>query len=374
MVRGQSAPWTPFELAQAELLRATLFEVFLQQAGLHETENRAATQKQELLIAELNHRVRNILGLIRGLVAQSRMTAQDVDTFATVLGDRIHALARAHDQITAKNWGPGSLTTLIGAETAAYLSEKVNRVSAAGAPVLLLPQAYSTMALVLHELLTNAVKYGALAAESGHVMIAWDLDAEGNLLFNWKEIGGAPVAVPTRRGFGSTIIHRMVPHELGGEATIDYAPDGLRARFVIPARHVELGGDVAPGLLGNAEAVREVRLAGTVLLVEDNMIIALEAEDTLLALGAGNVLVASSVAEALRLLTVDTPGFALLDINLGGEMSWPIASRLRELGVRYAFATGYSDQIDIPLEHRSAPMVTKPYTRDSLSREIAARS
>ena len=374
MVRGQSAPWTPGELAEAELLRATLFEVFLQQAGMTETENRAATQKQELLIAELNHRVRNILGLIRSLVAQSRMTARDVDTFATVLGDRIHALARAHDQITAKNWGPGSLTTLIGAETAAYLSEKVDRVFADGPAMLLLPQAFSTMALVIHELVTNAVKYGALAVDSGHVTIGWDLDADGNLLLSWKEIGGAPVAVPIRRGFGSTIIHRMVPHELGGKATIDYAPDGLCAQFLIPSRHVEFGGDVPLVPLGAGVAVREAWLADTVLLVEDNMIIALEAEDMLLALGASHVLVASNVAEALRLLTIELPSFALLDVNLGSETSWPIASRLRELGVRYAFATGYSSQIDIPLEHRSVPIITKPYTKDSLSREIAARS
>ena len=374
MVRGQSAPWTPFELAEAELLRAALFEVFLQQAGMTETENRAATQKQKLLIAELNHRVRNILGLIRSLVAQSQMTARDVDTFATVLGDRIHALARAHDQITAKNWGPGSLSTLITAETSAFLGEETNRVLADGPPVALLPQAFSTMALVVHELVTNAIKYGALAGEAGHVIIAWGLDAEGNLVLNWHEVGGAPVAVPTRRGFGSTIIHRMVPHELGGEATIDYAPDGLRARFVVPAKHVELGGDAEPLPLDNGPAMREVRLTDTVLLVEDNMIIALEAEDMLRALGADRVFVASNVSDALRLLTLETPSFALLDVNLGNEMSWPIALRLRELGVPYAFATGYSNQIDIPLEHRSAPIVTKPYTRDSLSREIAARS
>ena len=373
MVRGQSAPWTPFELAEADLLRAALFEVFLQQAGMTETENRAATQKQELLIAELNHRVRNILSLIRGLVAQSRMTAQDVDTFASVLGDRIHALARAHDQITAKNWGPGSLTSLISTEAAAYLAGETDRVVYDGPTVLLLPHAFSSMALVIHELVTNAVKHGALAGVSGYVAMAWDLDVKGNLTLTWTEIGGAPVAVPTRRGFGSTIIHRMIPHELDGEATIEYAPEGLRARFVIPAKHVELGGDVLPMPvpLGNGQAVRAARLAGTVLLVEDNMIIALEAEDTLLALGAGNVLVASNVAEALRLMTIETPSFALLDVNLGSEMSWPIASRLRELGVRYAFATGYSDHFDVPLEHRSVPMITKPYTRDSLARDIA---
>lgn len=374
LVRGQSAPWTPFELVEAELLRATLFKIFLQQAGMTETENRAATQKQELLIAELNHRVRNILGLIRSLVAQSRVTARDVDTFATVVGDRIHALARAHDQITAKNWGPGSLRTLVTAETSAFLGKGTKRVFADGPPVALLPQAFSTMALVVHELMTNAIKYGALAGrEAGHVIIAWGLDAEGNLVLNWHEVGGAPVAIPTRRGFGSTIIHRMVPHELGGEAAIDYASDGLRARFVVPAEYVELGSDAEPLSLANDPAVRAVRLADTVLLAEDNMIIALEAEDMLRALGADRVLVASNVSDALRLLTLETPSFALLDVNLGSEMSWPIALRLRELAVPYAFATGYSNQIDIPLEHRSAPIITKPYTRDCLSREIAGQ-
>lgn len=372
LVRGQSAPWTPFELGEAELLRATLFEVFLQQAGMTETENRAATQKQELLIAELNHRVRNILGLISSLVAQSRLTAPDLDTFASVLGDRVHALARAHDQITAKQWGPGSLTTLISAEVSAFLGGERDRVSFDGPSVLIAPQGFLTLALVVHELLTNAVKYGALSGESGQLVIAWDLDADGNLLLNWHEIGGPPVVVPTKRGFGSTIIYRMVPHELGGDAAIDYAPGGLLARFVIPAKHFELVGNTEIEPLGNHHHARqEARLDGTVLLVEDNMIIALEAEDMLLALGARNVLFASNVAQALRLLTIETPSFALLDINLGSEMSWPIAARLRELGVRYAFATGYSNQIDVPLEHRSAPIISKPYTRDSLSREIS---
>ena len=374
IVRGQSKRWTQVELADAEIIRATVFEIFLRQAGMTETENRAARQKQELLIAELNHRVRNILGLIRGLVAQSRMTARDVDTFASVLGDRIHALARAHDQITAKNWAPGPLESLIATEAAAFLGDVADRISFEGPGTLLQPQAFSTVALVIHELMTNAAKHGALANGSGRVVVGWDLDAEGNLGLNWNEIGGAKVASPTRRGFGSTIIHRAIPHELGGEATIDYAPDGLRARFVIPARHAERGGDVRPAPVKKGETVRQAGLAGTVLLVEDNMIIALEAEVALLALGASSVLVASTVAEALRLLTIETPTFALLDVNLGLETTWPIASWLRERGIHYVFATGYSDQLNAPIEHRSAPVITKPYTKDTLSSVLGGKN
>ena len=370
IVRGQSAPWTSAELAAAQMMRVTLLEIFLQHAGMTETESRAVTQTQELLIAELNHRVRNILGLIQSLVARSRMSARDVDTFASVLGDRIHALARAHDQLTATNWGPGSLASLIATEAAAFLGEGAPRVSFDGPTTLLQPQAFTTMALVIHELMTNAAKHGALAGGAGHVTVAWNLDDESNLILHWNETGGAQVATPTRRGFGSTIIHRSIPHELGGEATLDYALDGLRARFLIPAKHAVRGGEPSTALVKSGEPKPETRLAGTVLLVEDNMIIALEAEDLLMTLGADSVLVASNVAEALRLLAIETPTFALLDINLGIEMSWPIALRLRELGVRYAFATGYGDAIDVPIELRPASIVAKPYTKDSISRML----
>jgi light-regulated signal transduction histidine kinase (bacteriophytochrome)/CheY-like chemotaxis protein len=365
--RGHSAPWTEAELHAAEMLRTTLLEVVLHLIGMTEKESRAATQKQELLIAELNHRVRNILGLIRGLIAQSRTSAADIDTYATVLGDRVHALARAHDQITAKNWGPGSLAVLVATEVAAFLGVGAIRVHASGPGVLLQPQAFSTTALVIHELLTNAVKHGALSVQTGEIMIEWSLDGTGDVILEWIELGGPPTQEPTRRGFGSTIIQRSVPHELGGKATLDYAVTGLRARFVLPVSHIVIGDDPALTVLAEADA-NHARLYGAVLLVEDNMIIALDAEDILLSLGAVRVVLARNVAEALNLIALDTPSFALLDINLGFETSWPIAAQLRKLGFPYVFATGYGDGIDYPLEHRGAPAITKPYTSPSIAR------
>lgn len=373
IVRGKSMIWTTAELAAAEMMRVTLLEIVLQNAGMSATEGRATTQKQELLIAELNHRVRNILGLIRGLVAQSRMSAQDVDTFASVLGDRIHALARAHDQITAKNWGPGSLAALIATEAGAFLGDDATRIFFNGPPTLLQPQAFSTVALVIHELMTNAAKHGALACAKGNVTIAWDLLPEGDLVLSWTENGGNEVAAPTRRGFGSTIIERSIPHELGGEASLDYATSGLRARFVVPATLIREGDDTPLALpVSVREKVAQSWIRGVALLVEDNIIIALEAEQLLIDLGAESVLVASSVEEALRLLESETLGFALLDINLGTETSWPIAERLRQLGVRFIFATGYGDTIDFPIEHRQVPIATKPYSKASIGALISA--
>jgi light-regulated signal transduction histidine kinase (bacteriophytochrome)/CheY-like chemotaxis protein len=373
IVRGKSTIWTMAELAAAEMIRITLLEIVLQNAGMSATEGRATTQKQELLIAELNHRVRNILGLIRGLVAQSRLSAQDVDTFASVLGDRIHALARAHDQITAKNWGPGSLAALIATEAGAFLGDDAARISFDGPPTLLQPQAFSTVALVIHELMTNAAKHGALACAKGHVTIAWTLLPEGDLVLRWTETGGNEVAAPTRRGFGSTIIERSIPHELGGEASLDYATTGLRARFVVPATLIREGDDTPPALpISVREKVSQSWITGVALLVEDNIIIALEAEQLLIDLGAESVLVASSVEEALRLLDSETPGFALLDINLGTETSWPIAERLRQLDVPFIFASGYGDAIDFPIEHRQVPVATKPYSKTSIGALISA--
>jgi light-regulated signal transduction histidine kinase (bacteriophytochrome)/CheY-like chemotaxis protein len=365
--RGQSAPWSEAELRAAEVLRVSLLEAMLYFTGMTERETGASLQRQELLVAELNHRVRNILGLIRSLVSQSRTSAADVDTFATILGDRVHALARAHDQITAKNWGPGSLAALIATEAAAFLGEDALRIHVDGPSIRLQPQAFSTVALVIHELMTNAVKHGALASVTGRISIAWMRDADGSVTLDWTEVGGPLVAAPTRRGFGSTIIQQSIPHELGGLAKLDYAASGLHAQFVLPPQYVVVGDDAPPILVAARRSGAGSRLSGVVLVVEDNVLIAFDVEDVLIALGADRVVIASNVTEALRLIDLERPSFALLDVNLGGESSWPIATRLRSLGVHHVFATGYGDGIDYPVEHQSTAVITKPYTSASIA-------
>ena len=366
--RGQSVPWRDVELRVSELLRVSILEAMLHLTGMNEIESRAATQRHELIVAELNHRVRNILGLIRSLVSQSRTSAADVDTFATILGDRVQALARAHDQITAKNWGPSSLAGLIATEAEAFLGEGVSRIDASGPAIHVQPQAFSSVALVIHELVTNAVKHGALAGDAGRITITWRHEAEGDVTLNWNETGGPPVAMPTRQGFGSTIIRQSIPHELGGQASINYAPSGLHARFVLPSRHIVFDDESQPMPVAAPLPGAPSRLTGLVLAVEDNVLIALDVEDVLIGLGAERVVIASTVTEALRLINLETPSFALLDINLGRERSWPIASRLQSLGVPHVFATGYGDGIDYPVEHRFTPVITKPYTSASIAR------
>ncbi|WP_342148041.1 HWE histidine kinase domain-containing protein [Methylorubrum sp. SB2] len=371
VVHGRSLPFSEVELRTAEALRITLLEVILRLTDSAEKERKGAQERQELLIAELNHRVRNILNLIRGVVTQSRTAGGSAEEFAEVVGARIQALARAHDQITTTNWGPGSLRDLILLEAGAYLGARAERVVLSGADVLLDPQAFSTLALVVHELMTNSAKYGALSGAHGRIDVEWSRDALDYLVIHWRESGGPPVRAPTRRGFGTTLIERSIPYELKGEAEIRYAVSGVEARFTIPPDLVRAAPPKPERAPARAPAPPPLRLDGTVLVVEDNMIIALEAEEVLTALGATAVDLAGTVREALRLIEAAPPDRAILDVNLGSETSVGVARRLTERGIPFAFATGYGESFRIPPDLGAVPVIRKPYDAEALRAAFA---
>ncbi len=375
-VEGHAEPFTKSELRVAETLRATLIEVVLRLADEAAAERRQSTARQEMLIAELNHRVRNILGVIRGLIRQSQPDSPEVKEFVRLVDGRIHALARAHNQITDDHWGPAPLGALIDAEAAAFAADRQSAIIANGTPTLLNPQAYSTMALVVHELVTNSTKYGSLSG-TGEVHIDWSRDHKGDLRFVWKESGGPTVQAPKRKGFGTTIIKRSVPYDLGGQANIEYASEGVRAEFLIPSRHVSDARKVdgptihiqRPNMSSQHPVDTGVAGQKSVLLVEDSLIIALDAEDILNRFGA-SVSTASTAEAAHDLLDEARFDFAILDINLGDQTSFGIADRLQEQGVPYFFASGYGEQASLPMEHRSAMVVQKPYTTHNVAKAV----
>jgi light-regulated signal transduction histidine kinase (bacteriophytochrome)/CheY-like chemotaxis protein len=371
-VAGQSKPWSSADLRIAESLRVTLLEVILQLSDLAARERRSAQERQELMIAELNHRVRNILSLVRGLVAQSKENATSIEEFSSMLGGRIQALARAHDQITNLNWAPVALRSLVESEAGAYLGARARRIKMDGPDVALDPKAFATLALVVHEMMTNSAKYGALADSSGLVEVVWKLDQGSSLVIEWKESGGPPVQPPSRRGFGTTIIERLVPFDLKGDAEIRFDLLGVQARFMIPANYVQLMPSLA-GAPSRVEAKQPAapRISDTALIVEDNLIIAMSAEVILLELGARHVETAASVAQAMQAIERTTPSFALLDINLGSESSISIGLKLREMNIPFIFATGYGERAPIPDELASAPVIQKPYTREVVESAIA---
>lgn len=370
-VRGKSTPWTPAEEYAAELLRTTLLEIFLKVTDAANMQRKRAQEQQSLLISELNHRVRNILNLMRGLVSQTRGSARTLEEFTANLDGRIHALARAHDQLTAERWEPTSLKALIACEFEAYADAMSRRVTITGPEAMIQPNAYTTLALVLHEMATNSVKYGALCDNSGTVTVTLRVDRSGGMLIDWVERGGPPVQPPTRRGFGTTIIETSIPHELRGDAEISYKMTGVEAHFRLPPNCIA---QIIPEASEQPETIEikrpatdaGFRLGGQVLVLEDTLIIAMDAAAILEDMGAAEVKITSSVADALAWLKDGTPTCALLDVNLQDEQSLPVAEALAARGIPFVLATGYGMTAELKEAYPPCAIVQKPFSAESL--------
>ncbi|WP_182086824.1 HWE histidine kinase domain-containing protein [Aureimonas sp. ME7] len=378
-VHGKSHAWTVSETKAAEALRISILEVLLRFNEESERQQSLATQRQELLIAELNHRVRNILSLIRALVVQSKPSARTVDEFAGIIGGRIQALARAHDQITSDTAAATTLRDIVRTEVSAYIGGKADRVRLSGPDIFVEAKTFSTLALVFHELVTNSAKYGALSDSSGSVAVSWQLDEDETCRIDWVESGGPPVAPPRRRGFGSTIIERSIPHDLSGEARVDYRLAGVQAHFSLPRAVFHTQAPRSTFAVSEAQeeatlppADRRVSLEGLKgLIVEDNLIISLDAEQLLLDHGMSEVFTAASVADARHIIDTQRVDVALLDVNLGSETSFPLVGDLNARAIPFVFVTGYGEAIELPPEAEHADAVKKPFVSDLLIAAIA---
>jgi light-regulated signal transduction histidine kinase (bacteriophytochrome) len=366
LVQGLSEPFTAPEQRVAEAVRTSLLEVVLLLAEGREGDQARAHERQDLLIAELNHRVRNILSLVRSLISQTRGSSVSHEDFAETLEGRVQALARAHDQLTVKRWAATEIDVLVRSEASAYLGERGDRVRISGPSVALEPVAFNTLALVVHELMTNAAKYGALS-DSGTVDLTWRLKEDGDLLIIWCEKGGPVVQAPMRRGFGTTIIERSIPYDLGGMAHISYKLTGVEAEFLLPGQFVSAGSGDEPTVQQKGSAsIAQPDFPASVMLVEDNLIIAMDIEAIVTDLGARTVFTASSVRLARDQLAENAIDFAILDINLGSETSLPVADELRARSIPFVFASGYGDQVQLDGDNAGAHVITKPYGRDDI--------
>jgi light-regulated signal transduction histidine kinase (bacteriophytochrome)/CheY-like chemotaxis protein len=364
LVQQKAQPWTDSDLEIADAIRAVLVEIVLHHNELLADERGKADVRQRMLNEELNHRVKNILSVIKALIGHPVDDSRSLSDYVGSLKGRIQALAFAHDQVVRSGEG-GILADLLEAELRPYM-EGLRTIVVSGPRVWLDSRAFSVMALVLHEMSTNAAKYGALSAVTGRLEIEWRRLGNGDCELVWIETGGPTTRAPTRVGFGSVLIGRSIPFELDGSASLEYPPEGVRARFLIPARHVQAEDDAAQGeadLLANSGSINHAPQTLSeleFLLVEDQMLIAADVEAMLADEGITKVTTSPSVSDALRRLKDFTPDVAILDVNLGSTTSLPIAEELLRRDVPFIFATGYSDRSAIPATF-SAPVVRKPY-------------
>lgn len=194
------------------------------------TELKQNEARQTLLMQEMAHRVKNTLAIVQAVATQTLRNAASLDDAAEALGARLQALARAHDVLMQGSWSSAALRGIVEGAVRLHGDGEPGRFVVEGPDVTLGPRPALTLALMLHELGTNAGKYGALSNEAGHVAITWaiaPLDGADHLRFRWEEIGGPPVAPPARTGFGSRLIERSLIHGFGGTARLAYPETGV---------------------------------------------------------------------------------------------------------------------------------------------------
>jgi two-component sensor histidine kinase len=225
-------------VATAHTFRLWLLETVLHQMDMARLQREQAFNQQSLLMAELDHRVKNTLANIQALVRHTKAGAGSLDEFALGLEKRINAMAHAHRLLSNSRWEGASVRSLVEEELAPFRAAKNGPLRISGEDVLLSPAAALSFNLVVHELVTNAAKYGALSTPQGCISIHWKRKDDGALAFSWKESGGPPVTPPSRRGFGSVVIERSLRHELKGASSLRFEPDGVACEITIPAKHL----------------------------------------------------------------------------------------------------------------------------------------
>jgi two-component sensor histidine kinase len=228
-------PWSDTDLKSL----SDVAEIVMNEIGLrHEIARRKkAEESQELLIAELHHRVKNTLSTVQALIQLNLRSSTSMDEFRGTISGRIESLAKTHTLLTLKRWHAIGFRDILKSEIEPY--EQAARVSLDGPDFDLEAEVATSLGMVIHELTTNAAKYGALSYPSGTVDVGWTLKAmtdpaDTRITLNWRERGGPPVQEPGKKGFGSTLIERLLVRQFGGTATFEFARDGLHFHAAFP--------------------------------------------------------------------------------------------------------------------------------------------
>jgi two-component sensor histidine kinase len=215
-----------------------------------------AEEYQNLLIAELDHRVKNVLARVVAVVHSAREGSHSMTELAEKLEGRIHSMANAHALLSRSRWQGVGLVDVVRNELAPYAN--ADNMSVDGPDVVMKAEATQVVAMVLHELVTNAAKYGALSTSSGKVSVRWDRRFNGNpepeVLIEWLENGGPMSAIPAREGYGTSVIRDLIPYELGGTVDLSYTTSGVRCKIEIPSEQAT-GSDQSSGLLTGSHPV-----------------------------------------------------------------------------------------------------------------------
>ncbi len=324
-----------------------------------------------LLMREVNHRSKNLLGLVLAIARQSAVGSGD---FVQRFEDRLQSLAAAQDLLVKAEWKAVPLADLIRSQLSHFADLIDTRIQLAGPALYVMPDSAQALGMALHELATNAAKYGALSNEDGRIDITWDLHQNGSsepeFTISWVEKGGPPVAEPRRRGFGSTVTTNMVGMSTNGHVALDYAPSGLSWCLTCPPGAVlERGSRSVEPRRPHATTPNPQRSRRSVLIIEDEPLIALEMTSVLVDAGFDVIGPVGTVRHALDLLGDGRCDVVVLDVHLGDETSERVARELTDGGIKFVVVSGYSrDQI--PEVFQAAPLLVKPVQPSALANQV----
>lgn len=333
------------------------------------SELEAAIAQQELLAREVDHRARNALAVIQSIV--SMMPPTSGPTLAKVIEGRIRAMGRAHTLLSQTRWEGADLASLVDEELEPYRAG--DRISIHGPAVAIKPNVAQNFALAIHEMATNAAKYGALSTPKGRLDVSWALEAD-RLVLRWKETGGPQASRPEKLGFGTKVIEASIKRQLDGSIENEWTADGLRITLAVPAEHFTPPGSHGPAIVPRTaeEALKRiaVKFSGRrILLVEDEPLVAMMMAQMIGDLGAEVVGPFGSVGEAIAAGS-DRLDAAVLDINVGGELVYPLAEKLAVSGTPMLFLTGY-DAKSVDDRFIKADVLTKPIDEADLANCLA---
>jgi len=320
------------------------------------TAHRRAEQHLRTMMAELNHRVKNTLAVIQSIATRTLRRAPNLESFARSFEQRLQSIAQAHTLLTATEWEGASLRDVVKNEVRSHAGTP-EQVELRGDDVQLSPRLVLAISMIIHELTTNACKYGAMRNDRGRLVVEWETldDAARTLRLTWTEHCGEDVEPPGEAGYGSRLIHEIVEYELEGTVEQRFERDGLRLRLEIPL--------AASPSRPVAEAAPSPRQSSAgpprVLVVEDRVALAAALCEELQMAGFEVIGPAASLTRAQNLVSAATPDVALLDVDLDGVPVHPLARRLREAGVPFALLTGFNEE-DLPPDLLGAPLLAKP--------------
>jgi PAS domain S-box-containing protein len=324
------------------------------------TDRKEAENKQALLAREVDHRAKNALAVVQAIV---RLAKRDnIQEFIIGVEGRINALAQTHELLSRSRWEGADVLRLVLEELAPYQGEKPQRVSAIGPSVMVSPENAQTVAIALHELATNAAKYGALSQPGGRVDVSWS-SFEGTLALTWKEAGGPAVAPPTTRGFGTKIITASLADPRRGKVAFDWRPDGLicSIELNLMAPQASAPGVAAPAR--EASPTPQPRL----LLVEDEVLVGLFMGEMLEDMDFSVTDPCRTLADGLAAAKAEKFDGAVLDMNLNGESVYPLADLLTSMDVPFIFVTGYSADV-VAERFAKIPIIQKPVAAETLAK------